>query len=151
MKASEMKTGFFAALTAAGLAAFLSGCGQEESPSPADVKATVQEAAAKVSSTSPAAILENPTVKAALASARAERNGLSAALVKITGEMKAMVDAAKAKLPDADDAAVLAELKRDPQWNSLSARAEDLIKAIDDNRRHTTAAVGGAIKKEISK
>ena len=56
---------------------------------------------------------------------------------ELAEQMKAMVDAMRAKMPDADDDAVLAALEKEAEWASLRRRIVDLETANADNRRRT--------------
>ena len=55
----------------------------------------------------------------------------------ISDQMKAMVDAMRAKMPGASDDAVLAALEQEVGWASLRRRIVDLETANADNRRRT--------------
>ena len=56
---------------------------------------------------------------------------------ELAEQMKAMVDAMRAKMPGADDDAVLAALEKEAEWASLRRRIVDLETANADNRRRT--------------
>lgn len=56
---------------------------------------------------------------------------------ELADQMKAMVDAMRAKMPGADDDAVLAALEKEAEWASLRRRIVDLETANADNRRRT--------------
>lgn len=72
---------------------------------------------------------------------------------KLVAEMRRRIDAVRAAKPGADDAAVKAELERDPEFASLQKRVADLGQAIDENRVRATKLVGERMrsKKGISK
>ena len=55
----------------------------------------------------------------------------------LADQMKAKVDAMRAKMPGADDDAVLAALEKEAEWGSLRRRIVDLEAANADNRRRT--------------
>ena len=55
----------------------------------------------------------------------------------VADQMKAMVDAMRAKMPGADDEAVKAALEKEAEWMSLYRRIVDLEAANADNRRRT--------------
>ena len=55
----------------------------------------------------------------------------------LADQMKAKVDAIRAKMPGADDDAVLAALEKEAEWGSLRRRIVDLEAANADNRRRT--------------
>ena len=56
---------------------------------------------------------------------------------ELVEQMKAMVDAMRAKMPGADDEAVKAALEKEAEWMSLYRRIVDLEAANADNRRRT--------------
>ena len=55
----------------------------------------------------------------------------------LADQMKAKVDAMRAKMPGADDEAVKAALEKEAEWMSLYRRIVDLEAANADNRRRT--------------
>ena len=110
---------------------FLSGCG-EGSP-------TTSESSASAVSVSPATMQKLETL-------RGERTELAGVRQKIVAQMKAMVDAKRAAMKGADDAAVKAALEKDAEWVSLYKRCEDLNAAIGEKRQ----AAAGAVRKELA-
>ena len=84
---------------------------------------------------------------------RAEQRDLLQARERVVAEMKAKVDAAKARLKTDDEKLVKAELEKDPEWQSLYKRCVDANTALDEQRRRTLGEVRGRIlpKKPISK
>lgn len=92
---------------------------------------------------------DNVAAQAALAEARkAELDGkmresyerrieIARTRHELADQMKAMVDAMRAKMPGADDDAVLAALEKEAEWASLRRRIVDLETANADNRRRT--------------
>lgn len=135
-------TGHFlvpAALGAAGFAVlFLAGCGKSEAP---------------VDASSPASYMKDEAFLGELGALRAEQGELVEARERIVTQMKAKVDAAKARLKTDDEKLVKAELEKDPEWQSLYKRCVDANTALDEQRRRTLGAVRGRIlpKKPISK
>ena len=115
------------ALVATGLALlFLAGCRKEE-PMP--------------DAASPASYMNDQAFRDELKERRAERNGLLKMRAAIVEQMKAKVDAAKAKLRTDDEKLVKAELEKDSEWQSLHRRCVDLNTAIDEQRRETLGVV----------
>ena len=116
------------ALAAMGIGVLvLSGCG-EGSPESAEV-------------VSPASSESSPATLAKLEKLRHERTELAATRQKIVAQMKAMVDAKRAAMKGADDAAVKAALEKDAEWVSLYKRCEDLNAAIGEKRQEAAAEV----------
>jgi len=72
---------------------------------------------------------------------REERLDLMQARAKLVDKMKTMVDAKRAELPGADDAAVKAALERDPEWVSLRRRCEDMNAVIAEANRRSMKTV----------
>ena len=107
----------------------------------------------KPSSSSPEVYMNDPVFQKALGDRRTERKDLVLARAKIVEEMKAKVDAMRAKMPGADDAAVKAALGKDSEWTSLEQRVIDLNTALEENRRRTTRIVHDRLapQKGISK
>ena len=97
--------------------------------------------------------MNDPAFQKALAGQRAERMDYLKTRTKLVSAMKAKVDAMRAKMPGADDAAVKAELEKDSEWVSLEERVTDLNTVLEENRSRTTRIVGDRIapQKEISK
>ena len=63
------------------------------------------------------------------------------------------IEAKKAALPGADDAAVKAALEKDPEWNDLVQRVKDLSTAMKEGGRRMDEVIRRRIapKKKISK
>lgn len=110
----------------------LTGCG-EGSPESAEV-------------VSPASSESSPATLATLEKLRGERTELAGVRQKIVAQMKAMVDAKRAAMKGADDAAVKAALEKDAEWVSLYKRCEDLNAAIDEKRQ----AAAGEVRKALA-
>ena len=60
---------------------------------------------------------------------------------RISGEMKAMVDAVKAKMPSASDDAVKKELEKNLAWGVAGKKLSDVNDAIADRRKKTVELV----------
>ena len=95
---------------------------------------------------------------------RGERTELAGMRQKIVAQMKAMVDAKRAAMKGADDAAVKAALEKDAEWVSLYKRCEDLNTALGERHQKALDALrarmvskrgqggaGAAAPKKISK
>ena len=89
----------------------------------------------------PSLDMKDPSFRKALDEKRAERNAVLGLREKLMQELEKRVDAMRAKMPGADDAAVKKELEKDPEWNSLIKRISDADAAFDDNRKATTKLV----------
>ena len=113
------------ALVAVGLGVFFTaGCDRASEPSPSS------------SPSSPMAeAMEDAAFMNKMEEGRQARMDLAKTRSKIVAQMKAMVDAKRAAMKGADDAAVKAALEKDPEWTSLYTRCEDLNAAIADQRR----------------
>lgn len=106
------------ALAAMGAVALaLPGCRKEEEPA----------------SSSPEAYMNDPVFRRALADARKERTALQVKRAELVKAMEGLVEAKKAALPGADDAAVKAALEKDPAWIDLTKRVADLTTAINES------------------
>ena len=117
----------------------LSGCG-EGSPESAEV-------------VSPASSEPSPATLEKLEKLRHERTALVSTREKIVAQMKAMVDAKRAAMKGADDAAVKAALEKDAEWVSLYKRCQDLNAAIGEKRQAAAGEVRAALapNRKISK
>lgn len=116
-------------LCAIGTSAFIfAGCSREAEPvSPAG------------SPTPPA--MQDPAFRDQLKGLRAERTAALAARDTVVAQMKAKVDAAKAKLKTDDEKLIKAELEKDPEWQSLYTRCTDANAAIEERHQKTLKAV----------
>ena len=132
----------------AALAFAFAGCSREEEPrpsaGPAEGAAQGTEAAAPI-----APRLADPDYKAALGRESSSRRELLEVRDMLAATMRGHVNSVRARLGEADDAAIAAELAKDPEWAGLSARLADLNKALEDSRRHSAALVREKIFSEI--
>ena len=119
------------------IALVFSGCRKEEEPS----------------SSSPEVYMKDPVFRQQLADGRKEREGLLVKRTELVRKLEQMVEAKKAAMPGADDAAVKAALEKDPEWNDLSKRVEDLSTAMKEGGRRMDEVIRKRIapKKKISK
>lgn len=117
---------------------FIAGCSREEA------KETPQ-------ADPPSVYMKDPVFTNALAKQRAERKSILRARDKIMDEVAAKVEAMRAKMPSASDEEIKKELEKDPEWNSLVARAKDVGQAFDENRLKTTKIVGERIAPRTKK
>jgi len=100
--------------------------------------------------------MKDAAFRADLASRREARDELARVHAKLAREMKVKVDATMKRLQIAETNAasitrVKAELEKDPEWNSLSARCKDLVQAIEENRKGAMAAVKARINPDVIK
>ena len=65
--------------------------------------------------------------------------------------MQAKIAAAKERLATEDEAVLKAELEKDPEWNSLYKRVEDLNTALEDERKRAEAVVRNRIMSDAQK
>ena len=93
----------------------------------------------------PSVYMKDPAFRKALADKRQERNEILSVRGRLVEQAEKMVEAAKAKMPGADDAAIKAALEKDREWVSLIARIESANEAYKDNRLATTRIVGDRI------
>lgn len=121
------------AVLAALVAVCMRGCRSEAPQKPA------------LPESSPAVYMKDPAFRQTLSNQVERRNGLAKARGELAAQMEKMVDAMKAKMPNADDATVKAALEKDPEWNSLYKRIVDANTALEENRKETTAIVGQRI------
>ena len=117
----------------------LCGCGREGSEG---LETGAEEAKA-----------QKESFKKAMSGQVAERKNLAKMRHELVTKMESMVDAMKAKMPSADDAAIKAELEKSAEWVSLYKKVVDINTAIGDNQRKSAKIVGRNMKanKEISK
>ncbi len=114
------------------MAFVLTGCQREETA----------PVAAPTKADPPEVYMKDPVFQKALAEKRAVKNEILARRETLLNELESRVDAMRKAMPGADDAAVKAALEKDPDWNSLVKRIEDLNEAYNDNRKATTKIVG---------
>lgn len=115
----------------------LSGCRKEEEPV----------------SSSPEVYMKDPVFRRELADGRKERTAFEAKRAELVKELEKRIEAKKAAMPGADDAAVKAALEKDPEWLELKKRVVDLTTAIKESGRRMDEVIRGRVapKKEISK
>ena len=116
----------------------LPGCRKEEEPSPS----------------SPEVYMKDPVFRQQLAEGRKEREGFLVKRTELVKKLEQMIEAKKAAMPGADDAAVKAALEKDPEWNDLVQRVKDLSTAMKEGGRRMDEIIRGRIapkKKDISK
>lgn len=129
----------FAFVAMGAFALAISGCRKEEEPA----------------SPSPDVYMNDPVFRKALADKRTERTDYLKSRTRLVRELEKMVEAKKAAMPNADDAAVKAALEKDPEWTELVKRVNDLTAAISENGRAAQGIVRERLapkkRKEISK
>ena len=120
------------------IALALPGCRKEEEPS----------------SSSPEVYMKDPVFRQQLAEGRKEREGFLVKRTELVKKLEQMIEAKKAAMPGADDAALKAALEKDPEWNDLVKRVKDLSTAMKEGGRRMDEVIRGRIapkKKDISK
>ena len=97
--------------------------------------------------------MKDPVFRQQLADGRKEREGFLVKRTELVKKLEQMVEAKKAAMPGADDAAVKAALEKDPEWNDLSKRVADLTTAMKEGGRRMDEVIRKRIapKKDISK
>ena len=104
-------------------------------------------------SSSPEAYMNDPVFRKQLADGRKERTAFEVKRAELVAAMEKMIEAKKAAMPGADDAALKAALEKDPEWIDLSKRVVDLTTAIQESGRRTDGVIRERVapKKGISK
>ena len=140
MNRTRLKLVPFALVAMGALAIVLPGCRKEKEEE-------------KASPSSPEVYMNDPVFRKELADGRKEREGYVVSRTKLVREMEKMVEAKKAELPGADDAALKAALEKDPKWIDLSKRVVDLTAAIKESGRRMDEVIRGRVapRKGISK
>jgi len=95
--------------------------------------------------------LADPEYKAALEKRMSVHVDLLKKRDMLAASMRDRVNTVRTSLATDDEAALAAELEKDPEWASLRARFTDLNKALEDNRRHSAAIVRDRIHADIEK
>lgn len=130
------------------LALFTSGCSRDEEPR------DVPETPAPSASTSPEKIpprLSDPEYKAALDNNLANQNDLRSVQSRLMSQLRAKVNAVRESLGTDDEAALKAELEKDPDFKSLQSRLADVATALRDEQRHAAEVVRRKIFADIEK
>ena len=136
----------------AAFAMLFAGCGRDES-------ATTDAVSAPGSAAVPAATeetesiprLADPVYKEALSKQTSEKIDLLKTRDLIAGKMQKREAEVRAGLASSDEAAVAAALAKDAELMSLRSRLVDLTKALEDNRRRSTALVRERIHADLKK
>ena len=89
----------------------------------------------------PSVYMKDPEFRSALAEKREERQAILHTREALVVELEKFVNDARAKTPNADDAALKEELMKNPEYVSLLTRFKDANEAFEDNRKATTAVV----------
>ena len=118
----------FAVCAMGALALILQGCDRTPVP-PSPAPAPAAKAA------------RDAQLDAKLEALGVERKALLKARETVVEQMKAKVDAAKARLKTDDEKLVKAELEKDPEWQSLYKRCTDVNTALGEQRQKTAGVV----------
>ena len=143
MKRTRQGLVAYAFAACAALSFAFSGCSRDEAAPPAEPAAAPPAEPVKVVSR-----LADPAYKTALDGQMAEMSSLLKTRAGVAAKMRGMVNAVRARLATDDEAAVTAELEKDPEWVGLRARFADLNKALEDNRRRSAEVVRRKITAE---
>lgn len=143
MKRTRQGLVAYAFAACAALSFAFSGCSRDEAAPPAEPAAAPPAEPVKVVSR-----LADPAYKTALDGQMAEMSSLLKTRDGVAAKMRGMVNAVRARLATDDEAAVAAELAKDPEWAGLRARIADLNKALEDNRRRSAEVVRRKISSE---
>lgn len=128
--------------TLAGVLFLLCGCTEEEKPQNPLYKP----------SDPPSVYMKDAAFTNALAEKRAARNEVMAAREAVLQKLEKLSADMRAAMPGADEAALLKELEKNPEWNSLRQRLDDAQAALEENRKSTLDVVRDRIApKKISK
>ena len=127
----------------AALAMLFAGCGRDESGADA-VPAATEE-------TESIPRLADPVYKEALSKQTSEKIDLLKTRDLIAAKMQSREAEVRAGLASSDEAAVAAALAKDAELMSLRSRLVDLTKALEDNRRRSTALVRERIHADLKK
>lgn len=95
--------------------------------------------------------LEDPQYRAALDERLDAQKELTKLRYRLVTEMQNKIAAAKERLATEDEAVLKAELEKDPEWNSLYKRVEDLNTALEDERKRAEAVVRNRIISDAQK
>lgn len=95
--------------------------------------------------------LEDPQYCAALDERLDAQKELTKLRYRLVTEMQNKIAAAKERLATEDEAVLKAELEKDPEWNSLYKRVEDLNTALEDERKRAEAVVRNRIISDAQK
>lgn len=89
----------------------------------------------------PEEYMKDPVFRQKLVEQREARKTLLSQRMKLVKQLEAKSLAMQAAMPGATDAEIVAALEKDPEWNSLVKRVEDLVTAADENRAETLETV----------
>ena len=150
MKRTRQGLVAYAFAACAALSFAFSGCSRDEAAPPAEPAAApaAAEAAPPAEPVKVVSRLADPAYKTALDGQMAEMSSLLKTRAGVAAKMRGMVNAVRARLATDDEAAVTAELEKDPEWVGLRARFADLNKALEDNRRRSAEVVRRKITAE---
>lgn len=127
--------------TLAGVLFLLCGCTKEEPQPSLYTKADP-----------PSVYMKDAAFTNALAVKRAARNEVMAAREIVLQKLEKLAADQRAAMPGADEAALLKELEKNPEWNSLRQRLDHAQAALEENRKSTLDVVRDRIApKKISK
>ena len=108
--------------------------------------------ATEVAADPPSVYMKDPAFTNALAEKRAARNEVLAAREAILQQLEKLSADMRAAMPGADEAALLKELEKNPDWNSLRKRLDEAQAAFEENRKATLSVVRERLApKKISK
>lgn len=82
----------------------------------------------------PSEYMKDPVFREQMDVQRKERDGYIAQRSQLVEKMRKMVEAVQAKMPQATDEQVKAELAKSAEWNSLAKRVEDINTVLKENR-----------------
>lgn len=101
------------------------GCSKEEPQEAARVEPPMP---------APQEYMKDPAFREKLATERLQRDQMLAQRGALVRELEAKSRAMQEKMPGASEAEIVAALEKDPEWNSLVKRVEDLTAAADESR-----------------
>lgn len=119
----------FVSATAIGLF-LLVGCNRGDEKKPVEVV-----------SDPPSVYMKDPAFRKALDEAQSELKGLLKIESRLSDELTKMYGEAKLKLASDDKLAIENELKKNPEWESVRQKLQDVKKAIAERREKTVDVV----------
>lgn len=106
-------------------ALLIGGCSKNEPQEAANAEPAIP---------TPQEYMKDPVFREKLANERHQRDQLLARRAALVHELEEKSRAMQAKMPGASNEAIVAELEKDPEWNSLVKRVEDLTTAAEEAR-----------------
>ena len=110
-----------------------------EQPAASPVANEVKEVVAPAKGKTAMELMQDEDFRREMDAANSDRRKLMKIRLAIVDRMQAKIDAAQERLGTTDEAVLKVELEKDPEWNSLYRRCEDVNQALSE-RRHQFVA-----------